>query len=368
MAPVLRALRESDTELDARFALTGQHDELVHQVLQVFKLRPDYDLGIMKPGQDLYDLASGCLQGFRGILEELSPDLVLVQGDTASVFFTALGAFFEKTRIGHVEAGLRSRHPAEPYPDPFPEEMFRRLTGVLTGLHFAPTPLAKKNLLAEGVDPGRVFLTGNTVVDALLEAASVPHEVVDPVLGSVLGGKDRLVLLTAHRRESFGEPLKDVFRAVRAFVDASPGIAVVYPVHPNPQVLGPARDLLSDHPRIHLTDPLGYLDMVQALKAAAVVLTDSGGIQEEAPTFGTPVVVLREATERPEGVQAGAARLVGTDGQAIVEAALEGLARARIGQPGVNPYGDGRAGERIADIVTSVLTGTDRKTTDWAGA
>lgn len=368
MAPVLHAFRSGGQNLDVRLALTGQHDELVDQALEVFDLRPDYDLEIMKPGQDLYDLAAGCLHGVRGLLNEVAPDLVLVQGDTASVFFTALGAFFEKTRVGHVEAGLRSRHPAQPYPDPFPEEMFRRLTGVLTGLHFAPTALAMENLLAEGVPADRAFLTGNTVVDALLDAAGKPHEVMDPALAAALAGGSRLILLTAHRRESFGEPLREVFGAVRALVEGVEDVELVYPVHPNPQVLGPARELLSDHPRIHLTDPLGYLDMVQAMRGASLILTDSGGVQEEAPTFGTPVLVLREATERPEGVEAGVARLVGTNGRALVRAAQEELAVEDPGRGGSNPYGDGRAGERIADIVLSVLTGRGRETQDWAGA
>jgi UDP-N-acetylglucosamine 2-epimerase (non-hydrolysing) len=269
-----------------------------------------------------------------------------------------------------VEAGLRSRHPGLPYPDPYPEEMFRRLTGVLTLHHFAPTREARDNLLTEGVPPDRIHLTGNTVVDALHEAARVPHQPSDPELREVLSAGARLILLTAHRRESFGEPLREVFLAVREMVDEHPEVRVLYPVHPNPQVVGPAREILSRHPRIHLTAPMGYLDLVTALRRATMVLTDSGGIQEEAPTFGVPVLVLREATERPEGVEAGVARLVGTAKERILAESREILTRPgpRMGPDrSINPYGDGQAGRRIADIVVSNLTGCSRRTSDWPG-
>ena len=371
MAPVLRALEKRGEALDSRLALTGQHDELVDQVLKAFGMSPDFDLGIMRPGQDLYDIAHACLDGLKGVVREFRPDLILVQGDTASVFFGTLGAFFEKVGVGHVEAGLRSRHERLPYPDPYPEEMLRRLTGVLTLHHFAPTQLARENLLGEGVPNERIHITGNTVVDALLDAARVPHDPENQDLRKVLNGGRRLVLLTAHRRESFGDPLREVFSAVRELVDRNDQVEVLYPVHPNPQVLEPARELLSGHPRIRLTDPLGYLDLVSALKHAELVLTDSGGIQEEAPTFGAPVLVLREATERPEGIKAGVAKLVGTDGGRILEESMKLLGPGGRGPSGgdpPNPYGDGRAGERIADIVASSLTGLPRDTADWDGA
>lgn len=371
MAPVLRALERRDGQLESRLALTGQHDELVEQVLKAFDMSPDFDLEIMREGQDLYDVAHACLHGLREVIEGFRPELILVQGDTASVFFGALAAFFEKIGVGHVEAGLRSRHGGMPYPDPFPEEMFRRLTGVLTLHHFAPTLQARDNLLNEGVGEPRIHLTGNTVVDALLEAARVPHHPENQELRGVLKRGRRLILLTAHRRESFGEPLREVFSAVRELADQNDQVEVLYPVHPNPQVQEPARELLSGHPRIHLTDPLGYLDLVSALKHAELVLTDSGGIQEEAPTFGAPVLVLREATERPEGVNAGVARLVGTKRSRILSEAHDLLAaetREHSGDRAQNPYGDGKAGERIADIVASSLTGEPRDTTDWDGA
>ena len=368
MAPVVRALEERAGQLESRLALTGQHDELVDQVLDAFGMSPDFDLGIMREGQDLFDVAHACLHGLKEVMEGFRPDLLLVQGDTASVFFGSLAAFFEKVGVGHVEAGLRSRHPGLPYPDPFPEEILRRLTGVLTLHHFAPTLRARENLLNEGVPKQRIHLTGNTVVDALLEAARASHDPENQELRDALGGGRRLILLTAHRRESFGDPLREVFSAVRELADRHDEVEVLYPVHPNPHVQEPARELLSDHPRIRLTDPLAYLDLVSALKSAELVLTDSGGIQEEAPTFGAPVLVLREATERPEGIDAGVARLVGTDGSRILSEAQDLLANeARSNHTDLpqNPYGDGRAGERIADIVASSLTGDPRDTSDW---
>jgi len=371
MAPVLRALQSRADAVESRLALTGQHDELVDQVLDAFRMVPDYDLEIMRPGQTMYELASSCLEGMRSVIQDFGPDIVLVQGDTATVFFSTLGALFEKVAVGHVEAGLRSRHPGLPYPDPYPEEMLRRLTGVVTLEHFPPTAEARDNLLREGIPPDRIHVTGNTVVDALQAVAGVAHEPESADLKEALAADGRLVLLTAHRRESFGAPLREVFSAVRKLADGDDGLEILYPVHPNPNVLEPARELLSGHPRIRLTEPLGYLDLVTALKNADLVLTDSGGIQEEAPTFGVPVLVLREATERPEGVRAGVARLVGTDGGRILQGARDLLAERADpagGRSLANPYGDGAAGERIADVLVSNLTGRLRETSDWAGA
>jgi UDP-N-acetylglucosamine 2-epimerase (non-hydrolysing) len=236
---------------------------------------------------------------------------------------------------------------------------------VVADLHFAPTARARANLLAEGVGADSIFVTGNTVVDAVRRIAEVPHQVRDDALGRTLDGGGRLVLVTAHRRESFGEPLRAAFAALRDIADTHDDIVIVYPVHPNPNVRDPARTVLGDHPRIRLTTPLDYLDLVHALRRAALVITDSGGIQEEAPSFGTPVLVLRDVTERPEGVDAGVAQLVGTNRDRIVTAATAALARDRRREPGVNPYGDGRAGERIADIILHRLTGSARTTEDW---
>ena len=361
MAPVVDALRARPDEAELRLALTGQHTTLVDRALETFGLVPDYELGIMREGQNLYDVAHACLRGLRQVVEDFRPDALLVQGDTATVCFGALVGYFERVRVGHVEAGLRSFDKWAP----FPEEVFRRIADVVADWHFAPTAGAGANLTAEGIPREHIHVTGNTVVDALLRVTDIPHTPDDPELARALAGDDRLVLLTAHRRESFGEPLREVLAAVRALADARQDVVVVYPVHPNPNVREPARELLADHPRIRLTEPVGYLDLVLALQRAALVLTDSGGIQEEAPTFGTPVLVLREVTERPEGIEAGVAELVGTDFERIVTRAAAVLDGAWIA-PATNPYGDGRAGERIADIVLADLTGFPRRTHDLA--
>lgn len=369
MAPVLAALQASG-ETESRLVLTGQHSDLLDQALAAVRLTADYDLKLMRDGQTLYDVAHGCLDGLRNVVQDFRPDMVLVQGDTATVFFASLVAFFEKVRVGHVEAGLRSGDKWAP----FPEEILRRLTDTLSDLYFAPTVGAAQRLREEGASPDQIYVTGNTVVDALLEVVATDRESEDPSLAAILDDREsRLVLLTAHRRESFGAPLEEVFGAVRKLVEEHPDVELLYPVHPNPKVLDPAKRLLGNHPRIHLVDPLPYLDLVTAVKHSHLILTDSGGIQEEAPTFGTPVLVLRDVTERPEGVEAGVARLVGTDETTILKEARALLAGSgaapgeRIsGQEAVpNPYGDGRAGERIADIVLSTLTGSHRSTSDW---
>lgn len=366
MAPVVRALRadERSRRIETRLALTGQHTTMVEQVLGAFELQGDDDLAIMKPGQTLYDVAHGCLDGLGEVVRAFEPDVVLVQGDTATVFFASLVAFFERTRVGHVEAGLRSHDKWSPYP----EEVFRRLTDQLTDFYFAPTRAARDNLLAEGVDPATVFVTGNTVVDALLTVHEKAPGISDDRTREVVADAPRLALLTAHRRESFGQPLLDVFGAVADLVAETPDLHVLYPVHPNPNVREPAHDRLGGIERVHLVEPLDYLDLVQVLGEADLVMTDSGGIQEEAPTFGAPVLVLRDVTERPEGVDAGVATLVGTDPQTILS-----TARAKLSESGSeerrlsNPYGDGRAGDRIAEIVDHALTGTERTQPDFEG-
>ena len=361
LAPVVDSLRARAVDVEVRLALTGQHTDLMDQVLQVFELAVDWDLGIMKEGQSLYDVAHGCLDGVRTVVEAYRPDMIVVQGDTASVFFGALVGFFERVRVGHVEAGLRSRDKWRPYP----EEILRRLTGVVSDIHFAPTPGARAHLLAEGVTTSSIHVTGNTVVDALLRIAERPHEARDPVLRDVVESGRRLVLVTAHRRESFGAPLREAFTALREIADRFTDVVLLYPVHPNPQVRGPAEEVLGGHPRIRLTAPLDYFDLLFALRRAALAITDSGGIQEEAPSFGTPVLVMREVTERPEAVEAGVARLVGTDQRLIVQEAVRLLENQRAAPRVENPYGDGRAGERIADIIVHVLAGKPRRTADW---
>ncbi len=365
LAPVVHALRRSAPEVETRVALTGQHSELVDQVLEVFRLRVDWDLGIMREGQSLYDVAHGCLDGLRSVVREFQPRMILVQGDTATVFFGGLVGYFERTAVGHVEAGLRSGDKWRPYP----EEVFRRLTGVLADVHFAPTPQAAQNLRAEGVPEHAIHVTGNTVVDALQTLSGAVHSFRDQGLRRVAADGKRLVLVTAHRRESFGAPLREAFTALLEIVDSFDDVLLVYPVHPNPNVREPAEEILGNHDRVVLTQPLDYLDLIHALEKASLVVTDSGGIQEEAPSFGTPVIVLREVTERPEGIEAGVAQLVGTNRQRIVEAASSILREDHAGRrtQRSNPYGDGRAAERIADIVAHRLTGRARRTTDWEG-
>jgi UDP-N-acetylglucosamine 2-epimerase (non-hydrolysing) len=357
MAPVVRALRERGGRLEVKLVLTGQHDELVDEALAAFAMDPDWDLEIMREGQTLAEVARACVDGIDRVVGEWRPDVVLVQGDTASVFFGGLLAYFHRIPTGHVEAGLRT---GDLY-RPFPEEGFRRLVDVLAELHFAPTEGAKANLLREGVPEEHIFVTGNTVVDALLQVADRGIEPANPELRRLVRpGAPPFALLTAHRRESLGAPLERVFGAVADLVRSDETLEVIFPVHPNPPVQEAAGRILGDAPRIHLVPPLAYPDLVAALANATLVLTDSGGIQEEAPTFGTPVLVLREVTERPEVIEAGLARLVGTDPARILEEARRLLASApsrgeRERRRRANPYGDGHAGERIAAHVEAFL-------------
>lgn len=363
LAPVIAALKQRSDEVETFVVLTGQHSELTDEVIKAFRISVDADLDIMSDGQTLYDIAARIMPNLRERVREYQPDLILVQGDTASVFFGALVGFFEKVKVGHVEAGLRSHNKHHPWP----EEIFRRLTGVTADLHFAPTSEAAENLRAEGVPAEQVFVTGNTVVDALLEVAAKDLPVESDDLRSALAADQKLVLVTAHRRESFGAPMREAFGAIRALADVHEDALFFYPVHPNPEVQRAAAEVLANHDRIRITKPLGYFDLVQALKHAHFALTDSGGIQEEAPTFGTPVLVMREVTERPEGVHAGVTALVGTDAAKIVDLGtqlLSGDLREKMSH-GDNPYGDGRAGERIADIVVADLTRAPRQTSDW---
>lgn len=362
MAPVVEALAAHAADIETRICFTGQHASLVDQVMTAFSMERHYELALMKEGQSVYDVVQGGLFGVPEVIRDFRPDVVLVQGDTATVFSAALAGFFEGVRVGHVEAGLRSGD----LRSPFPEEGLRRMTDAITSFHFAPTHQAADRLIAEGVPETSIALTGNTVVDALQRVSDLRRPFTSGTLREIVANQRRLVLLTAHRRESFGQPLRDLFGAVRALADARDDISVLYPVHPNPDVRKPAWELLAGHPRVHLVDPLDYFDLVGALKAADLVLTDSGGIQEEAPTFGTHVLVLRSVTERPEGIDAGVAELVGTDPALIVARANAALDDPRD-HAGVNPYGDGQAGRRIADVLVSHLTGRPRETRDWEG-
>jgi UDP-N-acetylglucosamine 2-epimerase (non-hydrolysing) len=346
MAPIVHALRDSQT-LAPWVISTGQHREMLDQSLAVFEIASDVDLGVMLPQQNLSELTARTLVHMRVELERVRPSCVVVQGDTTTALAAALAAFYARIPVAHVEAGLRSGRRWSPYP----EEINRRVIDQIADLLFAPTRGAAARLVDEGFGRDRVWVTGNTVVDALLATRDRlrAHPVAIPGLDAALDGK-RLVLVTAHRRESFGEPLIAMCEALRQLADDHPDIAIVYPVHLNPNVSGPVHNLLADHDRVVLLPPLDYLQFVSLLARAYLVLTDSGGVQEEAPTFGKPVLVLRQVTERPEGIAAGVARLVGTAAQDIVREAtrlLRDPTAYRAMAAAVNPYGDGTAARQI---------------------
>ncbi|MGE5277845.1 MAG: non-hydrolyzing UDP-N-acetylglucosamine 2-epimerase [Acidobacteriota bacterium] len=339
LAPVVRRLRQEPDRFEAVLCATAQHREMLDQVLEVFGLEPDVDLDLMRPGQSPNEVASRVFAALDPLLGRTAPDWLIVQGDTTTAMCAAVAAFHRRVRVGHVEAGLRTGD----FQRPFPEEMNRRVVDLIADAYFAPTARAARALASEGVEEAKIHLTGNTVVDALLEIAR--REGDEPETDSVL--------ITAHRRESFGPPLAAVVRAIARLARAFPRTRFLHVVHPNPNVLAAVR-ANEGLPNVELLEPLDYRGLVRLLRASRLVLTDSGGIQEEAPTFGKPVLVLREKTERPEGVEAGLAKLVGTDEDAIVAEASRLLsdasARRRMTEGG-NPYGDGRAAGRIADAL-----------------
>ncbi|MGE5592629.1 MAG: non-hydrolyzing UDP-N-acetylglucosamine 2-epimerase [Betaproteobacteria bacterium] len=345
MAPVVRALRNCDA-IECVVVVTAQHREMLDQVLRLFNIVPDYDLDIMREGQSLTDIAVRALGGLEAPLVRERPDLVLVHGDTSTTFAASLVAFYHHVQVGHVEAGLRTR---DKY-FPFPEEMNRRLAGCLADIHFAPVENHKRNLLAEGVEAEAIHVTGNTVIDALLDVAGQPYEFRDPALAAIDFDQQKVLLVTAHRRENLGDPMREICRALRDIVEAHPEVEVVFPVHMNPLVRADVMGILRGIPRVHLIDPVDYQTMVALMKRCYMVLTDSGGLQEEAPSLDKPVIVLRDVTERPEGLDAGTLVLAGTDRRRIVDRASELLedsaAYARMANA-QNPYGDGHASERI---------------------
>jgi UDP-N-acetylglucosamine 2-epimerase (non-hydrolysing) len=348
MAPLIKALKREPWARVTVLA-TAQHRDLLDQVLSLFDIRPDVDLDIMRPNQTLSELTARLITALDNKFAELAPDVVLAQGDTTTVMTAALVAFYRRIAFGHVEAGLRT-HDLD---NPFPEEMNRVVAGHLARWHFVPTERSRQNLLREGIADTAVHVTGNTVIDALLEVAAS-----DWPLDIPLDPSKRLVLVTAHRRENFGEPFRAVCRAIRILVDRHEDIEVLYPVHPNPNVSATARELLGDHPRIRLCAPLDYAPFVEAQKRAYLILTDSGGVQEEAPALGKPVLVLRTETERPEAVDEGVVRLVGTDQARIVEEAsrlLDDEEAYRAMARGVSPYGDGEASRRIVEVLRGEL-------------
>ncbi|WP_348645562.1 UDP-N-acetylglucosamine 2-epimerase (non-hydrolyzing) [Marinobacter sp. S0848L] len=361
MAPLAKALEE-ESFFDARVAVTAQHREMLDQVLDLFSLVPDYDLNLMKPGQDLYDITSKVLLGLRDVLSEFQPDLVLVHGDTATTFAGALAAFYQKIPVGHVEAGLRT---GDLY-SPWPEEANRQLTGRIARWHFAPTERNENALLAEGVGDEGILVTGNTVIDALqwvvekIESTPALQQKIAAALSSAglqLSVRERrYVLITGHRRENFGSGFENICQALRGLAEANPDTHFIYPVHLNPNVQGPVNRLLDGLANVHLIEPLGYEPFVYLMQNAYLVLTDSGGVQEEAPGLGKPVLVMRDTTERPEAIDAGTVRLVGTESAIIRDAVqqllddndvYESMARAH------NPYGDGNACGRIVEFLKS---------------
>ena len=345
MAPVVLRLRQTPG-VDSRVCVTAQHREMLDQVLALFDLKPDHDLDLMQPDQSLAELTASVFRGLDPVLQQEQPDWVLVQGDTTTVMATALLAYYHRVRLGHVEAGLRTGDKWRP----FPEEINRRVAGVVADLHFAPTDWARANLLREGIPEDRVVVTGNPVIDALQAIVAQPYDETKGPLAGVPADR-RLILVTAHRRESFGRPLEDIFSALKRLAETYATRAeILYPVHRNPNVREPAERILGGLPNVRLIDPLDYRDMAHCLQRAFLVLTDSGGLQEEAPALGTPVLVLRQVTERPEGLLAGTARLVGTDPDRIVAEASRLMddpqAHAAMARA-ANPYGDGHAAERI---------------------
>lgn len=357
LAPVIRAL-EAEPSFAVSVLATAQHREMLDQVLAIFGIAAEHDLNLMVANQTLAGLTSACLTGVEAILRQERPDLVLVQGDTTTVLASALATHYARIPLGHVEAGLRT---ADKFA-PFPEEMNRRVATVLADLHFAPTSWAQGNLLAEGVRPETVFVTGNTVVDALEIVSRLPggQEGTRRAVEAFLATRERFILVTAHRRESFGEGMVEICRAIKQIASAADGVGVVYPVHPNPNVSGPVRELLGCEAGVLLTDPLEYPAFVGLMKRCWLLLTDSGGVQEEGPTFGKPVLIMRDKTERPEGVAAGVARLVGTSSREIV-AQVTRLLRCEADYAamsrGGNPFGDGRAAARIVRVLRNHFEG-----------
>ena len=355
LAPVVLELRKHGESFSTQICVTGQHREMLDQMLQVFGLRPDHDLGVMKAGQSLAEVTAACVTGMDAVLRRERPDVVLVQGDTTTTLAASLAAYYCHIPVGHIEAGLRTGKKN----DPFPEEINRRLTTSLADFHFAPTDVSRANLLREGVSPEDILVTGNTVIDALLltqrRLAKEPTLAVDH-LGSTNGS--RIILVTAHRRESFGLPFRRICEAIRALAERRADVLVVYPVHLNPNVQAPVREILEGLPNVRLLAPLDYVSFVACMQRAYILLTDSGGIQEEGPALHKPVLVMREVSERPEAISAGTACLTGTDPEAIIEAARSLLDDPRryeqmTNRP--NPYGDGHAAERIVEFLTARL-------------
>ncbi len=361
LAPVLQELQRS-SEITSRVCVTAQHREMLDQVLEIFGIRPDYDLNLMRPNQSLYQLTADALVALESVIRQEKPDILITQGDTTTAFVASLAAFYAQIKIARVEAGLRT---FQKY-SPFPEEINRVLADALADLHFAPTERAKQNLLREGISPEKIFVTGNTVIDALLYVwarvrdrdLSMGFSISKEIFSQIERGDKKLVLVTGHRRESFGKDFENICLGLKKIAESHPNVIVIYPVHLNPNVRAPVHKILGQTDRVFLIEPLDYEKFVWLMGRAHLILTDSGGIQEEAPALGKPVLVMRKVTERPEAIEAGTAKLVGTDAEAIFQeatqlledrGAYEQMARA------VNPFGDGHAAERIVKILRERL-------------
>lgn len=347
MCPLIKELKKRPG-IRSVVCVTGQHRQMLDSVLRTFDITADYDLSVMQENQTLFDITTLILNRIKSVLEREKPDIALVHGDTTTTFAAALACFYLRIPVGHVEAGLRTYNMLFPYP----EEFNRQAVGALADLHFAPTQQARENLMKEGKDPRKIFVTGNTAIDAL--RTTVTQRYNHPQLEWSKGS--RLILLTAHRRENLGEPMRQMFRAILRIVNENPDIKVIYPLHMNPAVRETAREIFGNHERIRLTEPLDVLDFHNFMANSHLILTDSGGIQEEAPSLGKPVLVMRDTTERPEGVEAGTLRLVGTNEETIyreITRLLDAREYAKMSRA-VNPYGDGRASERIADILENI--------------
>lgn len=347
MAPLVKELKRRE-EIDCTLCVTAQHREMLDQVLRAFDLIPDHDLNIMKQGQSLADVTTRALLGLQEVMRQERVDIVLVHGDTTTTFAGALAAFYEQIAVGHVEAGLRTWHKYSPYP----EEMNRQMVGVLADLHFAPTKQSAQNLLREGKRPETVVITGNTAIDAM--ATTIKKDYTHPQLEWAKGS--RLILLTAHRRENLGEPMRQIFQGIKRIIEEFDDVKVLYPIHKNPLVREIANEVFAEMERVRLIEPLEVLDFHNFQNQATLILTDSGGIQEEAPSLGKPVLVLRDTTERPEGIAAGTLKLVGTEEETIYQETKKLLCDAQAYaamRHASNPYGDGHASERIADAIIS---------------
>jgi UDP-N-acetylglucosamine 2-epimerase (non-hydrolysing) len=358
MAPVVQELNKHQELIQAKVAVTAQHREMLDQVLDLFRITPDYDLNLMRHGQTLYDITSGALLGLKKILEQEKPDLVLVHGDTTTTFVAALAAFYQKIKVGHVEAGLRTYDKFAP----FPEEMNRKMAGSLADYHFAPTKTSKENLLKENVPENSIVVTGNTVIDALFHTVEKPYN-FSGYLRDQVDWTKKIILITCHRRENWGEPMKRIFYAIREVKELRPDTEMIFPVHKNPLVGELAQEILGKIPGIHLIEPLDYQPFSQLMARSYLVLTDSGGMQEEAPSLGKPVLVLRDTTERPEAMEAGTVKLVGTSKEIILEETLRLIDEPKYYEKmanAVNPYGDGKASGRIVRAIMSFF-GEDKE-------